>query len=385
MLLYEEFEQEGKNILDFWTNYGLKENSPLFHLFVDYNNEPSDKKGSSFLITARALWTFSTAYEIYGDVKYLETAHRIFEGYPYFYDEENGGYFMFINVEDRQPFKKIYDHAFAIYGLAKYYAVSKNPKALEMAFDIFNIIEEKSYDKGNGGYHDYFLPDWTKVHERKFPDILIKDMNCMLHILEAYTLFYDVTKNERVLDALKKLARITLDKIFNKETNHLFMFFDADFNPISDQITCGHDIETSWLLWETAEVIGDEALKEEIKDVCIKLADSAIKEGIDTRDGGMCEKYIKEEPCNRKIWWAQAETVIGTFNAYQLTGDEKYLKLSENFWKYIKNKVIAKNGEWYLDVLPEGFETVRKIKIAPMKCPYHNFRMCAEMMRRIAK
>ena len=390
-----EFEQEGRNILDFWIKYAFQKEKPLFYFIIDEDNKPgcemyktkANPEGAALLISARCLWAFSKGYEIFGDEKYLKAADRAFEGYPLFRDSINGGFHTFIFPDEKFDRKKIYDHAFAIYGLSQYYFVSKKKEALDLAFEIFDFIEEVACDKELGGYYNHFSVDWKPTEQpRRYPENTVKDMNCMLHLLEAYTLFYDVTKDEKVLDALKKLTRITLDKIVNKETGHLNMYFDRKLNVLSDEITCGHDIETSWLLWETALVLDDEELKKEIKEATLLLANAGLRDGFFEEHGGIFNKTKKGLHTN---WWEQAEAVVGTYNVYSLTGEEKYLSYSEKIWEFIKRVFIYENGEWR-DSLFIPFESgeyifPNPVKVTPWKCPYHNFRMCAEMMRRITK
>ncbi len=378
----EEFEKEGRNILDFWIEKGFQKNSPLFHFFLDGENNPKAPEGTgAFLITSRALWAFSAGYEIYGDEKYLHAAKRCFEGYPLFFDGKKPGYLRYLKVSNEmfESGKKIYDHAFGVYGLAKYYQVTKDEKALKMAHELFDIIEERSYDEAFGGYYDSFDENWEYVPNNRHPDGAVKNMNCMLHVLEAYTLLYVVSKNERVLEAIKKLTRLTLDKIFNKEKDHLNMFFDRELNSLSDEITCGHDVETSWLLWQTAEALGMDTLKEEIKDVCIRLVKASVKDGYNEEMGEMTDGW--ERPT--LWWWEQAEAVVGFYNMYQLTNDKKYISYSEKVWEHIKKYFIAPNGEWYTALKKGTGQVTSKEKISPFRCPYHNFRMCYEMMRRI--
>ncbi len=378
-MLNNEFYEEGRNILDYWLEYGFKKDLPLFYGYVDKDNKPKYEEFSAFLITARALWSFSAGYELYGDKKYLDASHRAYEGYKYFFDKKSGGYFRHLKKLKPTILRKtIYDQAFGIYGLCKYYAVSGNEQALEDAFTLFDIIEEVSCDKTYGGYIDVYDGEWNEVQSTDY----IKEMNTMLHIKEAYTLFYSVTKDERVLKALKNITRLFLDKIYNKKTGHLNMFFDRKMELVSDEVSCGHDIEASWLLWETYEAIGDTSLLEEIKSKCISLCDSALRDGYDEEFGGVQELSPKDKELV-KIWWVQAEAVVGTYNAFQLTGDKKYYEYFLKLWNTIKEHFIFENGEWKNELSNNMDEKDECFKIGPWKCPYHNFRMCYEIFKRL--
>ena len=86
-----------------------------------------------------------------------------------------------------------------------------------------------------------------------------------------------------------------------------------------------------------------------------------------------------------RVWWGQAETINGFLNEYlkDRTREEyKTALLSE--WEYIKDKVICKKrgGEWYNQLDKEGIPYKNKPAVGLWKCPYHNGRMCLEVIRR---
>ena len=207
-------------------------------------------------------------------------------------------------------------------------------------------------------------------------------MNTHLHILEAYTNLYRVWKDEKLKMQLYQLIRIFLDKIINRETHHFHLFFEADWTVCSETDSYGHDIEGSWLLCEAAEVLGDEKLLDEVKQVAVKMVIAIQKEGLDISGGLYYEK--EGEKLNKEFsWWPQAETVIGFFNAWQITGNEVYLNQVKKSWGFIQKYIIDhKNGEWFSAVSPE-LKTLPNDKVNGWKAPYHNSRMCMEMIRRI--
>src|SRR4029079_13771149 len=119
-------------------------------------------------------------------------------------------------------------------------------------------------------------------------------------------------------------------------TFHLKLFFDEAWNETPDVISYGHDIEAAWLLQQCAENIQHEEWISTYRKHAVKITDAAA-EGLD-KDGGMWYEY---EPSHQKLikekhWWPQAEAMVGFFNAWQLTNDEKYLNHSINSWQFIK-------------------------------------------------
>ena len=82
-------------------------------------------------------------------------------------------------------------------------------------------------------------------------------------------------------------------------------------------------------------------------------------------------------------WWQAAEAMVGFLNAYQLSGNTKYIDLVNKIWAYIQSNFIdLENGEWHWLVDKKGNISRKEDKAGPWKAPYHNGRMCLEVIRR---
>ena len=95
-----------------------------------------------------------------------------------------------------------------------------------------------------------------------------------------------------------------------------------------------------------------------------------------------CEKGVVN---THRVWWVQAETVIGFLNGYQRNPDKKeYLEAAKSEWQFIKDYVIDKRegSEWFWEVDENGKPYPDRPIVEPWKCPYHNGRMCIEVIRR---
>jgi len=170
--------------------------------------------------------------------------------------------------------------------------------------------------------------------------------------------------------------------IINPKNNHFHLFFDADWSVQSTAISYGHDIEGSWLLWEAAEIIHDTQLMEAIKPTLIDMARAVGEAAIDS-SGGLYYESDGSHWDKNFHWWPQSEAVVGFYNAWQLTGDPQFLNWSKGTWNFIKKyQVDHMNGEWHSVIGPD-FKAKPAAKVSPWKCPYHNGRMCIEMIKRI--
>ncbi len=82
-------------------------------------------------------------------------------------------------------------------------------------------------------------------------------------------------------------------------------------------------------------------------------------------------------------WWVQSEAVVGFLNAYELTNNAEWLNKALKCWKYISENLIDRaDGEWFWSISDEGIANTNGDKAGFWKCPYHNSRMCLEVLSR---
>jgi mannobiose 2-epimerase len=306
----------------------------------------------------------------------------------HFLDKEFGGVYWLVdykgNMKDGK--KQIYAQAFAIYGLSEYYRVTKDISCLEKAIGLFRLIEQYSYDVNLGGYFEAFDRKWGAIDDLR---LSAKDanekktMNTHLHVLEAYTNLYRIWKDDLLKKQLQNLIEVFINRIVNSQTFNLKMFFDEAWNDKTDLVSYGHNIESSWLIYEAATVLGDETLIKKVENVCLGIAE-ASKAGI-MADGSMIYEIFfgSGHIDSDRHWWVQAETVVGFLNSYLLSGKKEYLNLSLAAWRFISDHLIdRKNGEWYWSVNNSLLPNLKEDKAGFWKCPYHNSRMCMEILER---
>lgn len=379
-----------QNILPFWTERMIDNVNGGFFGRIDGSGEvhPEADKGS--VLNTRILWTFSSACRILQNQDYLLIADRSKDYLMNnFFDSRNNGIFWLLDnrgkVKDGK--KQIYAEAFAIYALVEYYRTTNDEVSLEKAIELFRLIEKHSFDTRFDGYFEAFSMDWGELTDLRLSEKDAnekKTMNTHLHVLEAYTNLYRVWKDEHLKQQLERLIRVFTDKIVNNRTFNLNMFFDEEWNDKTDLISYGHNIESSWLLYEAAVVLGEQSIIQKVKDISLSIADTS-KDGI-MPDGSMIyEKFFKTGHIDYdRHWWVQAESVAGFLNAFHLSGKEEYLDLSLAAWKFISDNLIdKKNGEWYWGVDNDLKPNTKDDKAGFWKCPYHNSRMCLEIIEKV--
>lgn len=382
-----EFENELKGrIVPFWEKMRDDELGGFYGLLdFDLNLHRNAEKGC--ILNSRILWFFSNAYKLLKDEKCLSCAKWAFDFLEsHCLDKTNGGVFWSLNADGTvlDSTKHTYNQAFAIYALINYYEISNDSKALETTVSLFNIIETKCRDKD--GYLESFNAEFKPSENDKLSEngvIAGRTMNTLLHVLEAYTDLYRVTKDSAVGKCLRFILDVFSEKIWNPQKKRQEVFFDFNYNSLIDLYSYGHDIETSWLVDKCLDVLDDAAYRDRIAPITACIAEQIYN--IAYKDHSLLNECERGVDNTTRIWWVQAETVVGFMNAYQKTGDRKFLDATADVWNYIKNYIADKRegSEWFWCVDKDRKPSSRQPIVEPWKCPYHNGRMCFEMIHRI--
>ncbi len=385
------FESElRENILPFWMKNAVDHECGGFYGAVDQNGNPHNEIERSSVLCSRILWTFSMAARKFEAPNYLDIArHAYIELTTRFWDHKYKGVYWSIDrfgnpIQNR---KHTYAQAFAIYGLCAYFNATKDENSLKLAKQLFELIEEHSFDDPCGGYIESRARNWSPQTDMRLSDKDLnseKSMNTLLHLMEAYTALAALWPDTRVANKLSSLVEIFLDTIIDIETGTQKLFFDREWKSLLDHVSYGHDIETSWLFLETAKMSGMSVPDERIRIACLSLAQSVYENGLE-KDGSLTyESGPNGFRITSRQWWAHAEAVVGFYNAFQISGKPHFLEAAGRVWCYIQNNFIdQKNGDWFKLLDENGRPVTSHYKIGPWECPYHHARMCFEMMKRL--
>ena len=178
----------------------------------------------------------AAAFRVLGKKEYIETATRAKrEIIDRFYDKEYGGVFWSLDSQGRplDTKKQIYALGFAIYGLSEYARATGDKEAEDYALRLFNDIEKYSFDNVKNGYFEALTRDWQPIADMRLSEKDAnehKTMNTHLHIIEPYTNLYRVCGDERLKERIANLLHIFREKILDRSTGHLQLFFDDDWN-----------------------------------------------------------------------------------------------------------------------------------------------------------
>ena len=375
------------DIIPFWKNLRDDEFGGYYG-YLDYDLKLDKKAEKGCILNSRITWFFSNAYTLLKDKSLLEEADH---GYEFLkehcIDKEYGGIYWSMKY-DGTPLdttKHTYNQAFCIYALSSYYEASGKQEALDLARKLYKLIEEKCTD--DQGYLEAFTRDFQPESNEKLSEngvLAEKTMNTLLHVLEAYTELYRVSKDEEVGNRLRWIMDTFADKVYNPKLKRQEVFFDKDYNSIIDLHSYGHDIETAWLMDRSLEVLGDAAYTEKLTPITKALTENIYNVAFDGHSlSNECDRGVVD---TNRVWWVQAETIVGFLNGYEKDPSKtQYKEAAEAAWQFIKDHVIDKRqgSEWYWLVRQDGSPVEGKPIVEPWKCPYHNGRMCMEVIRRL--
>lgn len=432
-----------KNILPFWLKFQDEENGGFYGRMTGDGVLVKDaSKGG--ILNARILWSFSAAYRVLGKEEYLLAATRAKDYIlEHFIDPVYGGTYWELDCKGNpiDTKKQFYALGFTLYGMSEYVrALRQRPhdsvseadikRVIDICLNLFTCIEEHSLDEVYNGYIEACTREWGEIADMRLSELdanYPKSQNTHLHIIEPYANLYRMLSEEckvkseefkllndstedsvnntnsnsslftlrsslstlhsslmKVETALRNLIDIFCDKILNPDTHHLDLFFDMDWTRGAGWLeSYGHDIECSWLMHEAALVLGDEEVLAKVEPI-VQLVAKASEKGLNA-DGSMTHEanldtgHVDDD----RHWWVQAETVVGFYNIYQHFGDEAALQKALHCWQYIKDNLLDDElGEWYWSRDPQRNINKKDDHAGFWKCPYHNSRMCLEVIER---
>lgn len=381
-----EFRQEAYDIADWWVKHAQDHRYGGFYGQIAWNNQPKMDAEKCIILNARILWFFSEFARFSSEPQYRVVAQRAYDYlHSHFVDRQHGGVVWMLDahgrvVDDR---KHVYGQAFAIYGLCAYYDLTAKTEALDLALQLFELIETHALDLNHGGYFEAFSHTWGSLDDIRLSekeDNSPKTMNTHLHILEAYTALLNSVRRtgghqqQAVVErALRNLLKIYCERIVDLESGHVRMFMEADWRDRSHAYSYGHDIESSWLIAKAIASL--ETADPRFLMVVTRLAEVALRDGMQASGVMGDEYYFATGTFGCSAWWVQLEAMVGFAYCWSQGGGQNYLEAVQRIWQQLRRWYKDdKYGEWHWfstqDVPPERSE----YKVGAWKAPYHSGR-----------
>lgn len=398
-------------LLPFWTSRTVDKLNGGFITHFDRTGNDSGEDEKSLIAQTRSVYTFSSAHRAgYGSGLYADIARH---GVDYLtgkmWDKLNGGFYWMTDRKGNVTIDKkiIYGHSFAIYCLSEYTLATGDPRGVEYAGKVFDLIQKYCTDTMFGGYREMFHRDWTPCGpgsqggDRKTLDV-------HMHLMEAFTTLYECTGLDVHRRKLIEIIEILLNRVIHPvhKTGIPQFFRDWSIAPqikfdviwgwdrftgdghksnVNDNTCFGHNAEFAWLLIHALDVL--KTKHESYNPILKTIFDHTVKNGIDNEFGGV---YVEGPHSGgvydrEKEFWQQAEVLIGLLDACIIFGDEKYFQAYKNVHRFVMDKVVNKGvGEWY-PLLTRSGEPIWTHMGHSWKINYHTVRSMVQSVKRLDK
>ena len=382
-----------QRIIPFWRS--LRDNTcGGFYGLVDWDLTLQPHAYKATLLNSRILWFFSSVARWFDDKTLLDEAQHAYRFLTDFcLDRQAGGVVWSVEHDGtwRDTTKQTYNQAFAIYALAAYHRASGDPAALDLALELFQMLETRLAIPP--GYAEAFDRDFRPIENDKLSEngiIADRTMNTLLHIFEAYAGLYVAGGGQPLVgEALRRILGIFSEQIYNPMAHRLDVFFDTSGRSLIDLQSFGHDIEASWLLSWGANLLEDPLLSHQIDTIGLDLVDSVYRRAF--RDGSVAYEALNGQFDDSRVWWVQAEAMVAFYTAATKTPKadqaQLYTQVAHRLWRFCVTSLADPRpaGEWYWSTDSNGQPLPGQPIVSTWKCPYHSGRACLKMLDMLAE
>ena len=403
--LYRHFAE---GIAPFWTSRGIDQECGGYLTCFDADGRLDASDMDKYIVTqTRMIWGFSLFHACFPDnPAYLNAARQGVDFFiQHFWDAQHGGWYWKTERTGKMldDGKVVYGQSFALYALSQYTLCTGDPRGLDYAGRTFDLLQKHCVDTARGGYYENLEPDW-QLSAPGFAAGDRKSLDIHMHLLEGYTALYQASGLAVHRRRLEEVIDVILTHMVHPVHGCGLNQFNVYFRPIPpiairrtwnaeregklaegsvDTTSYGHNFELAWLLMQAAQAMGVE--RDDYRTVARRLADHALRYGIDWTHGGVYRDGTHDEPAvvRDKEWWQNAEALVGLIDAYRLFGDQRYLNAFENVWAFAGRHFINHDlGEWRQLLTETGQPLVGDIG-NPWKACYHTGRAVYETIKRI--
>lgn len=286
----------------------------------------------------------------------------------HFHDGKHDGHYWMTTADGQlvDDQKVIYGHSFIVYAHAEHALATGDTRSRAVAERTFALLLDKAADLQYGGFFEHFDRAWNPVIVRA-DGIRHKSMDVHMHLLEAFTTLYELTRAPRHREVLEQVAELIFTRMVHQPSGLGMAMFRPDLTPISNialgtlwgrdrfpqpkapEITSyGHNIELAWLYDHMQQVLGRDPAS--YLHRLEPIFRHTLERGVDWEEGGLFTEGPRDGAPTEtnKEFWQQAEAMVGFLCAYRLTRDERYLQAFAQVHDFVFAKMINwEVGEWY--------------------------------------
>ena len=389
--------QLAEKILPYWFDTARDAANGGYLLSDDLVKGRTLPKEKAIVTQARMVWTFSLAHR-----KGFSDAQRDYKQaaaqgcrflLDHFLDKEQGGYFWKTDLAGRpvNERKMVYGQSFVIYALVEYCRASGDKEALRNAMELYRTLQRRAHDPKHGGWTEHFTRDWTPLALRDPAGEVevagLKSANTHLHLMEALTELFEVTRDAEVRKSLEEALDINQKYFYPLDAAHSCFHRNPDWSAVTDPrsagLSYGHNVEFAWLMIRAERVLGRAPSWPHFH----AHLDHALKRGCDRERGGLYHRGIANEPPydTTKVWWVQAEMIAAFADALRHKPDAAYEAALEKTLEFVaKHMTDPRDGIWVDSVAADG-QPANTNKAHNWKANYHDVRALVKFVEAFGK
>lgn len=350
----------------------------------------------SAVLGTRLLWTYAEATRRDPAGPWRASAEHAWRWLrDVLWDGAHGGLFWQVDAQGRPlaDHKQAYAQGFALYALAAWHRAGGPAEALQLAQALFGCLERHTHEPKQGGYLEGNTRDWQpKPGARLAPDDppAAQSMNTLLHLLEGFTELWRAWPDPLLARRIGELVDLFTTRVWQPQRRAFGQFFGTDWQPLDSGVSYGHDIEAAWLLVRAAEVLGDERRLQRTRALSREVADAVLERGV-AADGSVLAagQWLADGGGHAVLdrhrhWWAQAEAMVGFWDAWQHHGQPAHALAAWRAWAWAEQHLVDPAvGDWRKVLDAAGRLVPGVPRAGPWECPYHHARACFELMDRL--
>jgi len=390
------------NIIDFWLPRCLDREHGGYLVDFDSDGQYLDQDRKGLVAQSRMLWFLSSLIASGFETPSNPRADLIAaaaNGYEFLrgklYDSVHGGFYWEVNRSGSQvvrEHKDGYGQAFALFALSQYAISTGDVSARELASELFHVIDERLHDGQHRGYVEFAGRSWGPAPAEAVRYTgpyrqTDKTTNTHLHLLEALTPYHRLAPSPLSRERLLELIQIQTRTVMRDGSASSYDSFEPNWRPSDIErnllVSYGHDLENIHLVIDACAAADTPSSL--YFDNFQRIVQHAFDNGFDWRGGGFFLYGKPGKPAHRreKLWWVQAEALLGLLHAHEHFQQPRALEVFLRTWRFVDRELIDhRNGEWFDRVRPDG--SVVRQKGHEWKAAYHNGRAmlrCIEILR----
>jgi mannobiose 2-epimerase len=319
------------------------------------------------------------------------------------WDKKYGGFFLGLDDEGKispefTEGKHLYGMSFAIYGVAAAYQATRDPAALALSQAAFRWIDKHAHDPVNQGYFETLHRDGTPYQVEPYDPIIhdsmlggfpigYKSMNTHIHLLESFTQLYEVWPDDTLRQRVEELLHVVRDKVAVRP-GVMNLYFTNEWRAVPDEDSYGHDVETTYLMRETADVLGGKS-DQETDRVGRMLADHSYTYGWDDAHGGLYESgpFAGKPADLDKEWWVQMESLNTLLLLHEKYGSQTdaYWRRFQQQWQYIQRYQVDSQYHGIYNIIRPDGTPATTAKGSIWKAAYHDGRALLNVSERLQR